>query len=225
MITLYTEEIFNNSKGIDTLPLKCYNCYNIFHKQKKRIKSDLKLKKNSCKFCSHKCANDFRKKTLNILIPCKNCDNKIVKKSYELKKHKNQFCSKSCAATYNNKNKSTGNRRSKLESWIEEQLILIYPQIEFHFNRKDTINSELDIYIPSFELAFELNGIFHYEPIYGSNKLNQIQNNDISKSKACIDNQIDLCIIDTSSLKYFKPIHAQKYLDIIVNIINQRTSC
>ena len=36
--------------------------------------------------------------------------------------------------------------RSKLEKWLEEQLIKMYPNLEIHFNRKDAINSELDIY-------------------------------------------------------------------------------
>jgi len=73
-------------------------------------------------------------------------------------------------------------------------------------------------------LAFELNGIFHYEPIYGQNKLNQIQNNDNRKFQACLENNIELCIIDTSSQTYFKPKTAQKFLDIITNLINNKIS-
>ena len=87
---------------------------------------------------------------------------------------KNNFCSRSCSATFNNKNKTYGTRRSKLEVFLEKELIKLYPDLLFHFNRKDTINSELDIYIPSLKLAFELNGIFHYEPIYGDNKLSPL---------------------------------------------------
>jgi len=136
--------------------------------------------------------------------------------------YKNNFCSLSCSAIYNNKNKKHGTRRSKLEVWLEKQLILLYPNLDIHFNRKDTIGSELDIYIPSINLAIELNGIFHYEPIFGNDKLNQIQENDISKSKACIDNEIDLCIIDTSGQKYFKPKTSQKYLNIIIKIFKER---
>jgi hypothetical protein len=91
------------------------------------------------------------------------------------------------------------------------------------FNRKEAIGSELDIHIPSLNLAFELNGIFHYEPIYGEDKLQKIEENDISKSKACHDAKIDLCVIDTSGQKYFKPKTSEKYLNIITNIINKRT--
>ena len=82
---------------------------------------------------------------------------------------------------------------------------MLFPSLEFHFNRKDTINSELDIYIPSLKIAFELNGIFHYEPIYGPEKLGQINNNDERKMQACIEHGIELCLIDVSTLTYFKP--------------------
>ena len=126
----------------------------------------------------------------------------------------------SCAGTYNNTHKTHGTRRSKLEVWIEEQLTKLYPNLEIHFNQKDTINSELDIYIPSMKIAFELNGIFHYEPIFGEDQLNKIQNNDHRKFAACHEAGISLCVIDTSGQKYFKPKSSQRYLDIITGIIN-----
>ena len=82
--------------------------------------------------------------------------------------------------------------------------------------------SELDIYIPSLKLAFELNGIFHYEPIHGMDLLSKIQNNDNRKILACAEQQIELCIIDSTDLKYFKLNKAEKYLKIITDIINQK---
>ena len=72
-------------------------------------------------------------------------------------------------------------------------------------------------------MAFELNGIFHYEPIYGEEKLDKIQNNDERKFAACREAGISLCIIDTSSQKYVKPNTSKKYLDIIIEIINKHT--
>lgn len=122
-----------------------------------------------------------------------------------------------------NKHKTTGTRRSKLEIYLEEQLTILYPNLQIDYNKKDAIGSELDIYIPSLNLAFELNGIFHYEPIFGINKLNQTQINDQNKFKSCIENKIDLCIIDTSFQQKFKINTSKKFLDIIANIINQRT--
>lgn len=152
------------------------------------------------------------------------CGQSCFKRYKDYKKTKNHFCSHSCAATFNNQNKTHGTRRSKLEIYLEKQLIILYPDLEFHFNRKDAINSELDIYIPSLKLAFELNGIFHYEPIYGKEKLASIQNNDGRKFQACIEKEIELCIIDSSALSYFKETNAKKYLDIITNLVNQRLS-
>lgn len=129
------------------------------------------------------------------------------------------FCNHSCSATYNNTHKSKGTRISKLETFLREQLTKEYSYLDIRYNEKTAINSELDIYIPSLKLAFELNGIFHYEPIYGADKLKKIQNNDTRKMQACIEHSIELCIIDTSALSYFKIDKALKYYDIVVKLL------
>lgn len=157
-----------------------------------------------------------------LTLQCLNCNISFYRILSAAKKHNKNFCSKSCRATYCNQHKTTGTRRSKLEIYLENQLTLHYPNLEIHYNRKDTINSELDIYIPSLKLAFELNGIFHYEPIYGSDKLDRIQNNDNRKFQACLELGIELCIIDTSNLIHFKSEKADKYLSIIINIIKSK---
>lgn len=133
-----------------------------------------------------------------------------------------KFCNHSCSAAYNNTHKTKGCRRSKLEIYLESQLKLLFPNLDLRFNEKSAINSELDIYIPSLKLAFELNGIFHYEPIYGADKLSQIQNNDNRKFQACLERGIELCIIDTSTYSYFKEQTAKKYLEIVLNIIRSK---
>lgn len=152
---------------------------------------------------------------------CLNCGKSFDKYQNQVQRSPNHFCSRSCAATYNNTHKTKGIRRSKLEQWIEEQLNALYPDLEIHYNRKDAINAELDIYIPSMKLAFELNGIFHYEPIYGKDKLDQIQENDQRKHQSCYEAGIEICWIDSSGLKYFKEANARKYLDIICGAIDQ----
>jgi len=138
------------------------------------------------------------------------------------KRGNHNFCSKSCSGKWNNAHKKHGTRRSKLEIWLEKQLPSLYPHFEFHFNRRDAINSELDIYIPDLCLAFELNGIFHYEPIFGPEKLASTQNNDERKFQACVEAGIELCIVDVSSQKYFKPKSSQKFLSIITSVINKK---
>jgi hypothetical protein len=168
--------------------------------------------------CSKKCA--LKSKTTKRKVVCRQCGSLILKKLSDIKKSSNHFCNSSCAATYNNTHKTKGTRISKLEVWLSEKLPKLYPDLKFHFNRKDAINSELDVYIPSLELAFELNGIFHYEPIFGQEQLAKIENNDQRKFQACLENGIELCTVDVSKLSYFKDSNAQPYLNIITDIIN-----
>lgn len=217
MIILYTPEEFSQAKGRDFLKLECYICHKPFFKIKRKILLNLKGYGSPNKFCSLEC-NRISKIT-KIKVNCKYCNKEFLKQKNQFEKCPNSFCNNSCSAKYNNAHKTTGYRRSKLELYLEKQLTTIYSDIKFLFNDKTTIKSELDIYIPSLKLAFELNGIFHYEPIYGQDKLNQIQSNDKRKFQACLENGIELCIIDASGLKYFKEDKAKKYLDIVDNII------
>jgi hypothetical protein len=224
MKTLFTDEEYNNTKSSDNLLCECIKCQKSFGVAKKLITYELKHNRNRHNYCSDECYYLSRKTSLLNDKPCSNCGCHFERRPGQIKKSKsgNVFCSQSCAATFNNKNKTHGNRRSKLEIWLEEQLIIQHPNLQIDFNKKNTIGSELDIFIPSLNIAFELNGIFHYEPIYGIDKLNRVQENDKSKTKMCHDLKIDLCIIDVSQQKYVKPSTSQKYLDIITNIINER---
>lgn len=164
--------------------------------------------------------------TLKIKSKCGDCGILIEVLPKVLSKSKSGFCfcSQSCSAKYNNAHKTAGTRRSKLEVWIESQLCALYPNLEIHFNRRDTIDGELDIYIPSLKLAFELNGIFHYEPIFTEEKLKSIQNNDQRKFQACLERGIELCIVDTSKQKYFKEDSCKEYLNIVKNLIEVKNS-
>lgn len=221
MQPLYTQKEYNNSKSNQLLPCKCMACEKIFYKQKRAIaKVLLGLNGHNGEYCSKQCLGNTR--STKKMVECKSCGQQFQKKQSELKKTPNSFCSNACSATYNNTHKKYGTRRSKLEAWLEQQLSSLYPALEFHFNRKDAINAELDIYIPSLKLAFELNGLFHYEPIFGPKKLAQIQTNDERKYQACIERGIELCLIDVSSFGYFKPEGAKKYLDGICEIIQKR---
>ena len=221
MKPLYTQEEFDSAKSNEKLPCECLECGNTFYKEKRVIKRGFtNYDRNLGDYCSRRCVNLAKNQSQNVI--CKNCGIEFRKTDSEIKKTKNHFCSRSCAVTYNNTHKKHGTRKSKLEVWLETKLIELHPNLEIHFNRKDAINSELDIYIPSLKLGFELNGIYHYEPIHGDDKLSKIQNNDDRKFQACLEHGIELCIIDSSQQKYFKEKSSQKYLTIIENIINTR---
>ncbi len=208
-------------KKVKFVPCECKNCNSIFNIKRCDAKRSIKgTRKND--FCSPKCVVEYKIKNGNIECECLNCKKLFMKYKHATIKYPNHFCSRSCSATFNNKNKKTGTRRSKLEKWLEQKLNSLYPDLQIHYNRKDAINSELDIYIPSLKLAFELNGVFHYEPIYGKDKLRQIENNDNRKFQACLEKQIELCIIDVSKLSYFKESNAIPYLNIILEVLNKK---
>jgi hypothetical protein len=222
MKNLYTEEEYNKAKFKDKLSLECLYCKKTFYKEKYQITRALKPNsKKKADYCSHFCYSQTLKNKKTIL--CVNCGVGITRTPQKINRYKNTFCSQKCSGLYNSKNKEYGNNRSKLEIWLEEQLTNLYPSLKILYNDTITIKHELDIYIPSLNIAFELNGIFHYEPIFGIKRLESAQRNDLSKTKACFDAKIDLCVIDTTSQKYFKEKTSKVFLDIITNIINQRT--
>lgn len=218
---LINNQEFNSKKSKELIPLECENCHNIFYKLKCSVKMGIKKTSGHvCRFCSLECFGKYKTLTQTTLVKCVQCGNEHRKPNNVIKKSKNNFCNHSCSTQYQNSHKTTGYRRSKLEKWLEEQLTKLYPTLEIHFNKTDIINSELDIYIPSLKLAFELNGIFHYEPIYGNAKLHKTQNNDQRKFQACIERGIALCIIDTSKQIYFKESTSKQFLNIITQIID-----
>jgi len=220
MTPLYTENEFKNSRYIDSLKLQCSYCRKEFLETKKQILKALNGHKSiKCLYCSVECRNNGKNKQQ--IVNCSQCNKSFSKRLNQIKKSLNHFCCCSCNITYNNQHKTKGTRVSKLELFIQNMLTGRY-NFDFHFNRSDTINSELDIYIPSLKLAFELNGIFHYEPIFGEDKLQKTVNNDNRKFQACLERGIELCIIDTSGQKRFTEQSSIKFLNIIFNIIDSK---
>jgi hypothetical protein len=177
-------------------------------------------KKNICIYCS----NEFAK--CGIKKHEVSCDlNPIKKRNCKccgeiVAGYRKMFCDRSCAATFNNTHKTHGTRRSKIEFFFEKELVKLYPGLEFVFNKKTAINSELDIYIPSLRVAFEINGIYHYRGIHGTELLKKIQNNDLLKQKTCRERKINLYTVDVSSMSTFNEKAAVLFLDKIKKIID-----
>lgn len=220
-ITKYTIFIIQTLRFMGkTIQVFCNHCHQPFIRRISKYNQD--LANGWRQFCSRECQWLGQDKKKEVVCAC--CGNTFIKTASQIRKTKNHFCSRSCAATYSNYNKNQGTRRAKLEVWLESQLSTLYPNLTVHYNHKEAINAELDIYIPSLSLAIEINGIFHYKPIYGGDKLIQIQSNDERKFKACLEKSIELCFIDTSSLTRFEIDKAQKYLQIITQIIDNKST-
>jgi hypothetical protein len=223
MSGLYFQEHFDSAKDKTHFYLFCDFCYSVFSRKKKVIKDRFIYYGSTNHYCNYKCFC-ASKPMVEFHFECGNCKKQCSVPACGVKQSKSgfYFCSQSCSATYNNTHKKYGIRRSKLEKWLEEQLTVLYPNLEIHYSRKDAVNSELDIYIPSLKLAFELNGIFHYEPIFGQEQLDKTQNNDGRKFQACLERGIELCILDTSKVTYSTPKNYKQFLDIIINIISTK---
>lgn len=161
------------------------------------------------KFCSMSCYK------LSMIKPTKNCKNCNAELTAKWSK---EFCSRSCSASYNNKNRDYGYRRSKLEEHIEE-VVRSKTNKKILFNDKSTIGSELDIYVPELKIAFEIQGVFHYQPIFGNKKFESIQQNDAAKRQKCKELGINLVEIDTREQTQFSVESSKKYIDTILDLI------
>ena len=227
-----TNEVFKRRSSGKTFPLECEECGKTFYRLGRHIRRFLsgipttqrgrKVTGFIGKFCSNRCSADYKIKTQNITKPCAHCSSNVTRhlKDFQKSKNGNIFCNQSCAASFNNKNKTSGYRRSQIEIWLEKELTDYFPKLDISYNDKRNICSELDIYIPSLRLAFEINGIFHYQPIYGAEKLSEIQANDADKINKCQQANINLHIIDISSIQRFSPKTGEPYLSFIVERIN-----
>ena len=182
-------------------------------------KPTAELKRWKKKFCSRKCMSIDYSKSQE--VNCIKCQKTFSKKAKDIKKSPNNFCSRSCAASYNNTHKKYGIRRSKLECYLEEKIREKYPNLEMICNSKSFIGSELDFYFPQLNFAIELNGIVHYEPIYGEDTFEKIQNNDKRKVIACYEKDIELAIIDTSSCSYLSENNKIKFENIVLGLLQK----
>lgn len=200
-------------KKTKRVEIECTNCKKLFLYKV----YDIGKYKSNC--CSRKCSNEL--KITSSEVVCKQCGKKFNKIKSQIIKFPNHFCSQSCAASFNNTHKDYGIRRSKLEIYLEEYIRKTFPEIELLCNNKESINSELDFYFPSLKFAIELNGIVHYEPIYGVDKFEKIQNNDKRKAIACYEKGIELAIIDTSNCKYLSNTAKEKYSTIVCDLLKE----
>ena len=192
------------------LNVQCNSCGKYYYKIPSKIKLSAKH------YCSKECQN--KGQYTGQYVYCRNCKKEFYKMKKEISE--NNFCSRSCSASYNNTHKKYGTRRSKLEVFLEEHIKLNYPYLEIICNSKNEIGSELDFYFPGLKFAIELNGIVHYEPIYGLEKFSQIQKNDNNKFLKCHEKGIELAIVDTSQCGHLTNNNKEKYSKIVFDLLN-----
>lgn len=181
-----------------------------------RIKSECKEGK------SHYCSNECRPRTSGLQThQCKTCGSEVKRYASLIPKNGNVFCNNSCAGIWKNKNRDVkGTTRSKLEKWLEEQLTKLYPNMNVLYNDNKLVGMELDIQIPELKLAFEINGIFHYKDVFNNGSLTRRIELDENKKKLCENIGVKLIEVDSSKQIYFTEKSSQKYLDLIIETID-----
>jgi hypothetical protein len=224
MIPKFDIKEFEKIKNVDII-FECEICGTNFNSTKKYLRRALGITKcsrpPSLKYCSKKCYS--KGQVTGKYIKCDSCGTDKYKTLREIKRNKSGFfyCGYKCKGTHWNQNKNYGFNRSKLEIWIESKIKNKY-DFDILFNDRSLLsNYELDIYIPNLKIAFELNGIFHYEPIFGEEKLKIIKKKDIEKINLCYEKGVDLISIDTTDSKRFNEARDAKYLNYIITEIEK----
>lgn len=201
------------------IEVMCDHCSITFKKYQSKI--DI----TTHNFCSRKCTSLFTSKPRidRIELTCPTCSLKpSTFRTRTKQSNSTLFCSKKCyfgyAKTIQKPKKFV--TRSKLEIFIEQEIKTYFPNLEVIFNAK-FCHYELDIYIPSLNHAIEINGITHYEPIYGLQPFFKTRNRDILKKSICEDHNVLLDIV--SVLESTKSnSNREKYWKIIRNLIESR---
>lgn len=166
------------------------------------------------KFCSKKCYLDSCKcQGRDIILECQKCHNSFtVKESLHQWKNR-KFCSKSCAAKCH-----FGKNRSKWEALLSIELKKHFPQLTIIDNDRTTFDGlEIDIWIPELKFAIEWNGIYHYKPIFGQERLEYQQSNDNKKIALANNQNIHLIVIPAITMG------KKRFAEILSNIVETIT--
>ena len=196
--------------------IKCNHCGIEVLKEKRNINH--KIAKGKSLYCSKKCFGLSH--TEQVKVICAQCCVEFTRTPSCLKDSVRFFCTQSCAATYNNKNKKHGTRRSKIETLVEERIKQKYTTLRCLCNSKQVIGSELDFYFPDLKMGIEINGIFHYKPVYGDDKLKKIQAMDKEKLEKSLAKGIDIKVIDCQHDKYLNKALQEKRINDVTNMID-----
>lgn len=178
-----------------------YKCYNNHPKRPKGIsvikeciicKSEFKVWKshsNLLKCCKNDSCKKIHRKNIQKSIGEKNKVEKIKKicqicnyEFYVLPCFNNRIlCSKKCQLKFRAIKGAQGNKS------ISKPQLIIYEFLKEIFNDAILCDvsilkfQEIDIFIPSLNLAIEVQGRVHYEPIFGLKTFQRVQKNDKTK--------------------------------------------
>lgn len=190
-------------------------------------------------FCSKSCAavynNEHRQKlSKEITCNCAYCGKELQRVPSKISNSGRTFCSNICEGFYYKEVKLKSLRthsfhtRSRLEMFLEQELPKIFPDLEIRYNDREVCDGlELDIYIPSLNLAFELNGPVHFQPVFGKTteereeRFSKIIQKDVKKQWICQEKEITLCVIDVSKYNHRSDKKNMEFLWLVEQCIKK----
>ena len=201
----------------------CEYCKKPFQRSSK---DNATFKKRTTKpYCSRKCyalAQQSR-----VTSNCGFCGTEVWRHTRFAKSSKSGhiFCNNSCAAKYNIQYRKKS-RRSKVEKLLCDLITQEFPQLNILPNDTTMLNGyEVDIAIPELKLAIEWNGIVHFKPIYGTEKLFKIQTRDKEKLELATKLDINLIVIpDLISTTQYVHICFSNIKTIITNLLSEEAT-
>lgn len=217
MKELFTEQEYQTTTFRQQLKGLC-DCGNEFYKTKRQFHC-VRNGKFSTMFCTKKCAWDHQ--ITEHIVSCAQCAKSFGKHANQVKRSINHFCSRSCGAKYRNAHKTKGFRRSKFEICLVDKLRNYFKELTIETSVRNN-GFELDIVIPELKAAIEVNGVLHYKPIFGEEKLIKTQLSDKTKKKFCAENSIDLLVIDISSITHFTESKAMPYMTEAICFVQKK---
>ncbi len=206
--------------------LACDNCCKIFPVTPNQWYARRKAKRDRglMTYCGIDCRFAGQGKLKNPLTKCscKECGKEVLRSAKDIRRVSNSFCNASCSVTYTNKRQRKGRSRSKIEIYLEDKLSTEFSFLNFKFNDRTAIGLELDIYLPDLKMAFEVNGIFHYLPIFGLKPFEETEERDKRRREMCNYMGISLTEIDISKMGKFTFKSAFPIFEIIAEQITSK---
>jgi len=165
---------------------------------KEILKFRSEVKRTKAYYCNNKCSSIHiwsNKEKIDSRIPvnCTNCDIEFLRFPWMLSDH--MFCGLRCSGLYSSQ--FTKRRdQSKMEIFISQQIRESFSSLQLIENDRSLCKGlELDLFLPELNLAIEINGPVHYDPIYGEKYLESIQERDFRKNNICQTQNIEILTI------------------------------
>ena len=118
-------------------------------------------------------------------------------------------------------------KRSKNETLLCRWLRQSYPLLVVLNNDKHLIPGyEVDVVLPELKLGIEWNGITHHQPIYGKDKLNEVQTRDRRRAEIATESGVHLIVVTDPGA--YNPHFVKEQLEqlwVIIDALLSAPSC